>query len=341
MGAIELRGRKIEAGTKETITLPITQDLGVKLEMTAHVLAGRQPGPTMLLVSLLHGEEWLYVLAFKKVMEILNLETLKGQLIIVPVANPSTLNTGTRCAQDNSDEPDANRAFGSIHKWISNQVANLLDEAFMSKSDFMMDFHGGAFGRTMADIGYGSDMGSDEFIATCKKMAQAYRFPVIHKMKMNRGTMSGRNSVGRAVSHYKIPAIIPELGGVGWSKEVEAGWVDKNVEGILNVMKFAGMLDEKPRYLDRYLMVGDYWRIYPNNGGYFESLIDLDRQFTLIKKNELMGLIYDPATLEILEELRCPGEGTLFYTSRNKMVRPGSWTFGVADMSVSSWEKFE
>jgi predicted deacylase len=338
MGTITVCNRTIKSGTRETITLPITKDLGVKLEMTAHILAGRQEGPTMLLVSMLHGEEWLYILAFKKILEIVDLESLKGQLIIIPVANPSALNTGTRCTQDNSDEPDANRAFGGIHKWISNQVANLLDESFISIADYMMDFHGGAFGRTMADIGYGSDIGTDEFVSTCRRMSQAYRFPIIHKMKMNKGAMSGRNSVGRAVTKYNIPATIPELGGIGWGNAVEAEWVRKNVEGILNVMKFAGMLEGEPKYLERYLMVGDYWRIYPANGGYFETLIDLDRQFTRIEKNELMGRIYDPATFELLEELRCPGEGTLFYTSRSKLVRPGSWTFGVADMSVSSWE---
>jgi hypothetical protein len=338
MGQISLCKRLVKAGTRDIITVPITRDLGVKLEMTAHVLAGESPGPTMVLVSLLHGEEWLYVLAFKEIVETLDLGKLKGQLVIVPVANPSTLNTGTRCAQDNSDEPDANRVFGSIHKWIANQVAGTFEQHFMSIADYMMDFHGGAFGRTMADIGYGCDIGDQQFIATCRRMAQAYRFPVVHKMKMDKGTMSGRNSVGRAITKYNIPATVPELGGIGWGDSIEAVWVRKNVEGIRNVMKFAGMLEGDPEYLDKYLMVGDYWRIYPANGGYFESLIGLDRQFGPVEKGELMGRIYDPATFELLEELRCPGEGTLFYTSRNKLLRPGSWTFGVADMSVSSWE---
>ncbi len=114
--------------------------------------------------------------------------------------------------------------------------------------------------------------------------------------------------------------------------------MDRNVEGILNVMRHTGMLDGEPEYLPRYLIVGDYWRIYPKNGGYFESFVDLDRQFTGFGKGELMGRIVDPATFEVIEELRCPGEGTLFYVSRSRMVRPGSWTFGVADMSVSAWE---
>jgi len=339
MGKIEVCGNIIKAGNKTRITIPITKDLGVKLEMTAHILAGKYDGPTMLLVSLLHGEEWLYILAFKRIIETIDLSNLKGQIIIVPVANPSALNTGTRCTQDNSDQPDANRAFGSAHKWISNQVTNTIEENFMVLADYMMDFHGGAFGRTMADIGYMSNHLDEELINKSRMMALAYHFPIIHKMKMNEGTMSGNNSVGRALVKYKIPAIIPELGGVGWGDEKEKDWVEDNIKGIINVLKFVGMLDGNPQYLEKYLMVENYWRIYPKNGGYFESLISLNRQFGKIKKGELMGRIYDPATFEMIEELRCPGEGTLFYTSRNKLLRPGAWTFGVADMSQSYWQK--
>ena len=339
MGGITVCSTNVKAGSKEILTVPIARDLGVRLDMTAHVLAGKQDGPTLLMISLLHGEEWLYILAFKKIIETLNIDKLKGQVIIVPVVNPSALNTGTRCIQDNSDQPDANRAFGSFHKWISNQVCNVLENNFIVLADFLMDFHGGAFGRTMADIGYISNNLEEQLIQKSQMMALAYQFPVIHKMKMDKGTMSGGSSAGRAVTKYNIPAIIPELGGVGWGEAKEAEWVEGNVRGILNVMRSVGMLDEEPKYLDRYLMVEEYWRIYPQNGGYFECLIGLDRQFTKIAKGEIMGRVYDPATFELIEELRCPGEGTLFYTSRNKLIRPGAWTFGVADMEVCYWMK--
>jgi hypothetical protein len=44
-----------------------------------------------------------------------------------------------------------------------------------------------------------------------------------------------------------------------------------------------------------------------------------------------------PLTFEIVDELKSPGRGTLFYSCRSSMARPGGWAFGVADMEKSAW----
>jgi len=45
------------------------------------------------------------------------------------------------------------------------------------------------------------------------------------------------------------------------------------------------------------------------------------------------------AEFEVIEELRSPCDGVIFYGCRNYMVRPGGWVFGVADMedNCSKW----
>ena len=85
------------------------------------------------------------------------------------------------------------------------------------------------------------------------------------------------------------------------------------------------------------LRVGDYWRVSPRVGGYLEPVIGLERQFTELAPGELMARVVSPLTFEIVDELRSPGRGTLFYSCRSTMARPGGWAFGVADMEKSQW----
>ena len=107
----QLCGHTLKPMDHQIITVPVTKDLGVDVNMTAHVLTGREPGPTLLITSMLHGEEWFSVLIIRALFKALDLGKLKGTVIAIPVANESAFNTNTRCVMDNSDEPDANRSF--------------------------------------------------------------------------------------------------------------------------------------------------------------------------------------------------------------------------------------
>lgn len=341
MGKIKVYGNEIIPGEKKIVTIPVTKDLGVEINIKAHVLAGKYDGPTLLILSMLHGEEWFSALIIKELVKRLDLDKLRGNIIAVPVANTSAFNSGTRCVMDNSDEPDANRSFNGKYMWLTNQITRTIENELMSISDFLIDYHIGSWGSTMADIGYGSNYENDELSEISKGMALAYQFPMIHAMELFKGTHSDRNSIGCAGVKYNIPGIVPEIGGLGFGEEIEEQWLKDNISGIFGNLKYLDMLDGEPDYCDEYLFISDYWRTSPKNGGYLELKIGLDRQFTTIEKDEHLADIIDPETFEVLEEIRSPGEGVLFYTCRNYMVRPGGWTFGIANIEKSKWIKKE
>ncbi len=329
MATIKLANKTIAPGTREIIDIHVTKDLGFDVSIKAHVLAGKKEGPTLLLLSTLHGHEWFSVLIFKELVKRCNLNDLSGNIILVPVANPAAFNTGTRCILDNSDEPDANRAFNGKYQWLSNQLTRVIEEEFISKADYMIDFHIGDWGCTMADIGYLDDPGDPENTLVSKGMALSYQFPIIHNMFSQKGK-SNRSSTRRARFDYGIPTIVPEIGGLGFGEAIETRWLEQNISGIMGNLKYLNMLKGEPDYCPQYLIIRDYFRVSPQNGGYLESLIPLERQATEIKKEEVLAKIYDPETFEVLEELKSPEKGILFYTCRSYMIRPGGWAFGVA-----------
>ena len=75
------------------------------------------------------------------------------------------------------------------------------------------------------------------------------------------------------------------------------------------------------------------------NGGYVELALPSAGALTPVKRDQLLARVIDPKTFQVLEELRSPCDGMIFYGCRNYMVRPGGWVFGVANMEhdCSKW----
>ncbi len=325
-------GRHVAPGTRQVVCVPATRDLCYDVGISAHVVAGVRPGPTMLLLSMLHGNEWFSVLILRELLTRLSPADLRGNLIAVPVANPSAMATATRCVIDDSDEPDANRAFGGTYQWISNQVTRVIDQAFFTVSDYLIDYHVGDWGSTMADVSFAEDYTDPAITEASRGMALAFGFPVVHRLRLFTGPRGSRTSLGHAGEHHGIPGIVAEVGGLGFGDAQERQWLEANVTGTMSVMRHLGMLDGAPLSCGRYLMIEDYWRVGPSVGGYLEPLVGLDRQFSDVEKHECLARVISPTTFEVLEEIRSPGRGVIFYACRAHMVRPGSWAFGVADL---------
>jgi predicted deacylase len=182
----------------------------------------------------------------------------------------------------------------------------------------------------MADVSYVTDYSKPEVAARSKSMALAYGFPVIHALTIFSGLRGPRTSLGYAGERFGIPGIVAEVGGLGFGAAQESAWRRANVDGTLSVMRELGMVDGEPHRPDRYLHFFDYWRVGPTVGGYLEPVVDLERQFTEVAAGEVLATVTDPMTFELLEEVRSPGRGVIFYACRAHMVRPGGWAFGVA-----------
>ena len=331
MPDLVLAGFRTGAGSRAIVRLPVAHDLTGPVDIAAHVVAGRHEGPTLLLLSMLHGNEWFSALIVREVLARLDPEALRGAVIGVPVANAPAFLTDSRCILDDADEPDANRTFGGPYGWLSNQLTRVIADELFSVSSALIDYHVGGWGATMADVSYVTDYSRPELAARSRALAVAYGFPVVHALQIFSGLRGPRTSLGHAGERFGIPGIVAEVGGLGWGAGQESAWLEQNVRGTLGVMQELKMLDGSPERLDRYLHFHEYWRVGPKAGGYLEPVVSLDRQFTEVAPRELLARVWDPLTFEAVDEVRSPGRGVIFYACRPHMVRPGGWAFGVAN----------
>jgi len=338
VGSLTLAGSTIPAGARAIVRAPVARDLTGDVDIVAHVVAGAHDGPTLLLLSMLHGNEWFSAVVIRELLSRIDPAVLRGNLVAIPVANAPAMATATRCIQDNADEPDANRTFGGPYQWLSNQITRVLSDEFMAKSDAVVDYHVGDWGATMADVSYVTDYSDPGVAARSKAMALAYGFPVLHALTIFSGLRGPRTSLGHAGEKYGIPGIVAEVGGLGWGEPQERRWIQMNVDGTMGVMRQLGMIDGAVAPPPRYLHFHDYFRVGPSVGGYLEPLVGLDRQFTEVAKGEVLATVRHAMTFELLEEIRSPGRGIIFYACRSQMVRPGGWGFGVASLEDSRTE---
>jgi len=330
MPDLVLAGRRVPAGSRAIVNIPVARDLTGPVELVCHVTAGAHDGPTLLLLSMLHGNEWFSALVVRDVLARVDPATLKGAVIGVPVANAPAFLTNSRCILDDADEPDANRTFGGPYHWLSNQLTRSIAEELFSVSSALIDYHVGGWGATMADVSYVTDYSDPALAARSRSLALAFGFPVVHALQIFSGLRGPRTSLGHAGERYGIPGIVAEVGGLGWGAEQEGAWIRQNVAGTLGVMQELQMIDGTPCRPERYLHFHEYWRVGPRSGGYLEPLVGLDRQFTEVAQGEMLARVIDPLTFETVDEVRSPGRGIVFYACRSHMVRPGGWAFGVA-----------
>lgn len=332
-GLMKIGGQTCEAGTKQVVALPVTTDLnGSEIKLYVHVINGWESGPTLALLSTLHGSEFWTIEMIRRLVQGLEPSRLKGAVLAVPVGNPVALQMLTRPTPDESDAPDLNRVFPGQNTWIAEQLARVITESVLKSADYLIDFHIGPWGCVMGTVMHGTDFDED-VVQKSRELAFAYGYPCIQSGRIASSFPGPRSACGYAGAVLRIPNLIVEIGGAGFDKAHEESWYKINLDGIRNVMIHTGMLEGKLDLPDKYLVWAKRWRVNPSVGGYLLPDIPPDDLMREVDKGEVLGKVVSPYTFEVLEELVAPGDGVVFYTARDYPVRPGDWAWGVIDLN--------
>ena len=334
-GGLVIDGASIDPGARQMVRINVTEDLnGQPVDLVVHGIAGTRPGPTLTLVSTLHGGEWLPLEFLRRFVTGLDPELMTGNLIVLPVANPVAFLTLSRAtSQPEADAIDLNRAFPGQWDTIVEQLARAIVEKILSATDYLIDYHGGGFARAMGDVSYGLDFPDPAIVSASKEMAKAFGYYAIQVGNVASEFPGPRSLKGYSGAKLGIPNIGVEIGAAGMGRDLEEGYLEKLRAGTLSVMKHLGMLPGKPSYADRYLVFEKRWRVHPTRAGYLLPVLQPEEQGREVRQGEVLGRVFSPYTFEEVEVLRSPCDGVAFYVCRPYPVRPGDWAFGIADLT--------
>ena len=332
--------RSINPGTKKIVRLKVTQDLdGSAVSVWVHVIKGEKPGPTLGLFSVQHGDEWITFDLFRRLVELVDQASLTGTLLIVPVCNPPALCANQRCIQPKSDGPDLNRVWPGVHTWLSELIAQTIDREVIRKCDALLDFHHGPWGTAFGEVFYGADFEDQTLVQKCHDLGVAFGYPRLAKSRLMNVFPGPKSIMGYVGSQLGMPSLGVEIGGAGFSPELERNWLNEAEQGVKNVMRHMGMLDEPLVKPDQILTYVRTVRVSPSVGGMMVPEENPDKLQREVKQGELLGKIISPYTFEELERLEAPCDGWLKWVSRPYPVRPGEWAFGIADADGAEWIK--
>ena len=162
---IEIGPVSAQPGTRAFGYLPVaTMASGAELGVPVHVVAGAESGPGLALVVGLHGHEYSAINILIEVLKQVDPSSLRGHLIMVPMANPVAFEHGAKSGWVDGlygGYGDLNKTWpGSPDGWLTEKLAHVIASEVLPQSEVVIDFHGEAMGARNRNF-YGYILSSD------------------------------------------------------------------------------------------------------------------------------------------------------------------------------------
>src|SRR5690242_20240173 len=230
-------------------------------------------GPTALLVSGTHGDEYEGQVALCNLVKSLEPASIHGRVIILPAANFPAALVGRRTSP--IDEGNLNRLFpGDPDGSVTEQIAYHIEHELVPMADLVCDLHSG--GSSLMYVpsalfgGWRRDGSTADGVAALK----AFGSPIAYVAEQNQG---GSRTLSGGAARHNVICIGTEAGGSGHVTRSALHMVERGVNNMLVHLEIlprsAHITPDKPT---RMLEVGgpEYFVYAPENG-LFEPLVEL------------------------------------------------------------------
>ena len=305
-------------GSKQVYYLPVgTLTGGDLLRIAVLVAKGTKPGPTIVALGGVHGDEYEGPYAVRDIYQRLDPIAMKGTFIGVPQCNVPAFATGTRISP--IDGLNLARIMpGKVDGTITERIAHILATQVIDRGDFVIDLHSSGTRWKMASlIGYYE--GGDDLSQRSREAAFAFGMPVI----WGHPNVSHGRTVSRA--HERgIPWLYTESPGGGWLNLGEAG---RYARGVNNVMKSIGILDGEieSEELTHHLLGDGNVDVAPvtNASGYLVPEVELLEE---VAEGDLLGRVVGLAG-EVLDEIFAKQDGVVILIRATPSISAGETAF--------------
>ncbi|MFT4519100.1 MAG: putative deacylase [Halioglobus sp.] len=318
LSAIVIGSATIKPGERKVVDIPVasmyTHD---DLSISAQVIRGKFPGPTLFISAAIHGDEISGVEIIRRILQHKSLKSLRGTLIAIPIVNVHGFLNHTRYLPDGRD---LNRSFpGSVKGSLTGRVAHTFLNEIVSKCTHGIDLHTGSRHRSNFP-----QIRANLQDAETRKMTEAFGVPVAVDAKIRDGSLRG------CASDSGVPVILYEAGE---ALRFEEMYIRAGVKGCLNVMRSIGMLrasrSKKP-VASPIFSHNTNWVRAPESG-ILRTLIPLGAKVT---EGTVLAIVADP--LGATEtSIFAPADGMIIGRTNLPLVYEGDAIFHIAQYDGS------
>ena len=349
---LKILGKEIDAGTRSFFRLRVAKTLdGSELTIPMHVVRGEEDGPVLGLSSSIHGQEYYHNRIVRRVVTEIEPSELRGVLLAIPVANPPAFAHNLRNTpmppEETVDFANLNRVFpgrrvvplfGSMEPAdvsLTMRMAQIITDEFVQRCDYMIDLHGHMQRGALKKMLFNLDPASQE-------MARLFGLGILHDPPEGRPSSGVFGPMTWHAGSQGIRCIVPEIGGSGHGERFERKCEEMGVRGVRNVMSHLKMTDDEIVLPERQFYFRHAPHIRARNAGYLVSDMEAEdvgigRPTREVRKGEVLATVYDPYTLEELEQLKAPADGLLYMCIVSGLIEAQGYGIAVADFEDSKW----
>lgn len=305
----------VAAGTIVRKWVHFDQDyFGFGLRFPCIHIRGAREGVNGIVLAGIHGDELNGIQIIHFLSNNLDATKLKGQLILLPVANPPGFFLQSRYMPDRRD---LNRMFpGDAKGSEGSRLANFIWRSFIEGADFGVDLHSASYNRWNFPHIRGN-MRTERV----RVLSQTFGAPVVIHSQGVQG------SLRREATKRGIPFILLES---GQSNRFERKVVQIGISGIWNILKSLEMIDYWDENIPSQKASTTYYRkttwVRSEVGGLF---IPTAQPGDTIHKGDPLGVVQS-ALGEVVAQVRAHRKGVILGFNLHPQVVPGRALYHIA-----------
>lgn len=128
---------------KENIRIEFKDSRNNQIFLPIAILKGKSEGPVFTIVAGVHGFEYPPIVGVQELLREIDVDSLTGTLIIIPIANTSSFFSRTSILNPD-DQVNLNGAFpGKSTGSVTQKIADFITTTIIPASDVFLDIHGG------------------------------------------------------------------------------------------------------------------------------------------------------------------------------------------------------
>lgn len=271
-----LNGIEIEAGEEKVVDVNIARlPSHTTIDVSITVARATEPGPVLLLMGGLHGDEINGSEIVRRMIEKNDHIPKIGTVICIPIINVYGFIYFSRYVPDGKD---VNRSFpGNKNGSLASRMAYFLTNEIIPLIDYGIDFHTGGADRTNYPQ-IRCMMKDDKNV----ELAEAFHAPFTLDSKFRPNSLrQTANKSGKNILVYEG----------GESSRFDEFAIQEGIKGTRRLMQHLGMRDAAEKATYENLIIKNSSWVRAKKSGVFLSAV---KSGDIIKKNQLLGHVNDP-----------------------------------------------
>lgn len=270
--------------------------MGTEVYLPIAIINGLSDGNIIWVNACVHGNELNGVLAAQRLIRELNPQDVKGAVIVTPISNPLAFREKERLSflegnYSMGENCNMGEVFpGRMDGCMTEKIAFILFNEIKKYATAVVDLHCWGFGQNSKPYTVIKKYPNDDISNQIFNIAKAFGSKMICSLDLTK-KLDEPSPVDKQMdvlcAKENIPSFMAET---GHSEAAEEEYIDLDVQGVLNVMKYYKVIEGKVPENKNPIVLTSRQVIRCKKGGLAIAQV---KPHQLVKKGEVISYIYD------------------------------------------------